>query len=91
MWVVTWKSDETGKVVKAKARLVDRGCSRSPGVYYNETFARTTPCIRLRVDIACKLRVYLCHIDVQQALVQAELKKVVLMRMPKGCGALSGR
>ena len=37
------------------------------------------------------LQLDLCLFDVQQAFVQAELKEVVLMRMPPGCGALSGR
>ena len=92
-WVYTWKSDENGKVVKAKARLVARGFSQSPGVDYHETFAPipATPCIRLMAAIACELQFDLCHFDVQQAFVQAELKEVVLMRMPQGCGALSGK
>ena len=92
-WVYTWKSDENGKVVKAKARLVARGFSQRPGVDYHETFAPTpaSPCIRLMAAIACELQLGLCHFDVQQAFVQAELKQVVPMRMPQGCGALSKR
>ena len=79
--------------MKAKARLVARGFSQRPGVDFNETFAPTpaAPCIRLMAAIACELQLDLCHFDVQQAFVQAELKEVVLMRMPKGCGALSGK
>ena len=79
--------------MKAKARLVGRGFSQRPGVDYHETFALTpaTPCIRLMAAIACELQLDLCHFDVQQAFVQAELKEVVLMRMPQGCGALSGK
>ena len=92
-WVYTLKSDETGKVVKAKARLVARGFSQRPGVDYHETFAPTpaAPCIRLMAAIACELQLDLCHFDVQQAFAPAELKEVVLMRMPQGCGTLSGR
>ena len=41
--------------------------------------------------IACELQLDSCHFDVQQAFVQAERKEVVLMRMPQGYGALSGR
>ena len=40
--------------------------------------------------IACELQLDLCQFDVQQAFVQAELKEVVLMRMPQGCRVLSG-
>ena len=83
-WVHTWKSDENGKVVKAKARLVARDFSQRPGVDYHETFAPTpaTPCTRLMAAIACELQLDLFHFDVQQAFVQAELNEVVLMRMP---------
>ena len=90
-WVFTWKSDETGKVVKAKARLAARGFSQRPRLDYNETFAPTpdAPCIRLMASIACELQLDLRHFDVQQVFVQAELKEVVFRRMPKGCGALS--
>ena len=41
MWVFTWKADETGKLAKANARLVDRGFSQRPRDNYNETFAPT--------------------------------------------------
>ena len=52
-WVYTWVSDETGKVVKAKARLVARGFSKRPGVDDHETFAPTPSalCIRLMAAI----------------------------------------
>lgn len=92
-WVFTWKADEHGKVVKAKARLVARGFSQRPGVDYYETFAPTpaASCIRMMAAIACELQLDLCHFDVQQAFVQAELQELVLMRMPQGCGDLSGK
>ena len=55
----TWKSDENGKAVKAKARLVARGFSQRPGVDYHETFASTpaTPCIRLMAAISMRVAV----------------------------------
>ena len=34
------------------------------------------PCIRLMAAIACELRLDLCRFDVQQAFVQADLKKI---------------
>ena len=92
-WVCTWKSDENRKVVKAKAQPVERDFSQRPRVVCHDTVAPTpaTSCIRLMVAIACEVQLDLCHFDVQQAFVQAELKEVVLMRMLQGCGVLSGR
>ena len=90
-WVYTCKSDETGKVVKAKSRLVARAFSQHPGVDYEIVVSTTAvPCMRLMAAIPCGLQLDLCHFDVQQAFVQAERKESVLMRMPQGCGALSG-
>ena len=33
----------------------------------------------------------LCHFDVDQAFVRADLKEDVFMRLPEGCGELSGK
>ena len=33
----------------------------------------------------------MCHFDVDQAFVRADLKEDVFMRLPEGCGALSGK
>ena len=33
----------------------------------------------------------LCHFDVDQDFVRADLKEDVFMRLPKGCGALSAK
>ena len=70
-----------------------RGFSERPELDYHETFAPTppAPCICLLTAIECELQLDLCLFHVQQAFVQAGHKEVVLMRMPQGCGALSGR
>ena len=41
-------------------------------------------------DCLCVLGFDLCHVDVQQAFVQSNLKYDVFMRMPKRCVSLSG-
>ena len=92
-WVFTWKSNELGKVVRGKARLVARGFRQVEGVDYFEIFALTPAlsCVRLLASIACELDLDLCHFDAEQAFVQSDLKENVFMRLPQGCGDLSGK
>ena len=80
-------------VVKAKARLVAKGFSQVEGVDYFETFAPTpnAASIRLVAALACKLDWELNHFDVEQAFVQSELDSEVYMRLPSGCGFMSGK
>ena len=89
----TWKTDEHGWVVKAKSRLVARGFKQREGIDFSETFAPTvsSSCVRLLSAIACERNLDLCHFDVDQAFVQAELNEDVFLRLPGGCGDLSGK
>ena len=91
-WVCSWKVNEFGREVRAKARLVARGFGQREGVGYFETYS---PCpsvasIRSLAAIACELGFYLCHFVAEQAFVQSEQSENVHMRLPKGCGAMSG-
>ena len=47
--------------------------------------------MRLLSAIACELDLDVCHFDVEQAFVQSKLDEDVLLRLPKGCGRLSGK
>ena len=47
--------------------------------------------IRFLAAIACALDWELWHYDVEQAFVQSTLEEDVYIRLPKGCGSLSGR
>ena len=89
----TWKVGEHGWVVKAKSRLVARGFKQLEGVDFNETFALTvsSSCVRLLSAITCECDLDLCHFDVDQAFVQSDLEEDVFLRLPKGCGDLSGK
>ena len=78
---------------RAKARLVGKGYSRVEGVDYFETFAPTasTTSNRLIAAISCKLNWDLRHLDVVQAFIQAELDTEIFLRLPPGCGEMSGK
>ena len=80
-------------MVKAKARLVARGFSQREGIDFFETYAPTpsVSCIRLLASIACEHDLDLCHFDAEQAFVQSELEEEVFLRLPQGCGKMSGR
>ena len=92
-WVYKWKADETGKIVKAKATLVAKGFKQKHGVDYLETFSPTANAasIRLIVALACKYDLELLHFDIEQAFVQSELDHEVFMKLPPGCGSMSGK
>ena len=46
--------------------------------------------MRLLRAIACELDLDVCHFDIKQAFVQSELDEDVFLRLPRGCGRLSG-
>ena len=59
---------------------------------YLETFSPTANAasIRLLVALACKHNLELLHWDIEQAFVQSELDHEVFMKLPPGCGSMSG-
>ena len=88
-----WKVDEHGWVLKVKSRLVARGFKQREGVDFSETFAPTesSSCVRLLSAIACEYDLDRRHFDVDQAFVQSDFEEDVFLRLPKGCGDLSGK
>ena len=92
-WAYSWKVNELGHVVRAKARLVARGFAQREGIDFFETFS---PCpsvasIRLLAAIACEFGWDLCHFDAEQAFVQSKLDELVFIGLPPGCGEISGK
>ncbi|CAB1097173.1 unnamed protein product [Ectocarpus sp. CCAP 1310/34] len=58
-----------------------------------ETYAPTVVAIssvRLLAAMACEQNLSLRHFDIKQAFVQSDLGEDVFMRLPEGCGRLSG-
>ena len=60
-----WKTDETGKMVKAKARLEAKGLKQKYGVDFRETFSPSAKAISMRlvvkIALACKYKVESLH------------------------------
>ena len=57
-----------------------------------EKFAPTVGVASVRVlaALACESDLFLGHVDITQAFIRAELDETIHMRMPRGCGVLSG-
>ena len=64
-----------------KLILILESCLRPPLLFH----------VRWLTAMACELELALCHFDIEQAFVQSDLKKNVFMRLPQGCGRLSGK
>ncbi|CAB1102071.1 unnamed protein product [Ectocarpus sp. CCAP 1310/34] len=58
--------------------------------FYGLLEAGTFTPAKMLAALACELNLDLCHFDVEQAFVRSELEEDVYMRLPQGCGALSG-
>ena len=50
-----------------------------------------TSSVRLLAAFANEYDLELCHFDVDQAFVRADLKEDVIMRLPEACGEISGK
>lgn len=79
--------------MKAKARLVARGDQQTDFVDLGELYAPTVDVcsVRLLAAYACEQDLGLFHLDVDQAFVRADLSETVFIRLPAGCGVLSGK
>ena len=92
-WVHTYKGDEKGYCVKTKSRLVAKGFSQVAGVDHNETTTPTPAAapVKMIAAVANEKGLPVYHLDVSQAFVQVPLKEEIFMRLPAGCGELSGK
>ena len=88
-WVYAWKTDEHGWVVK----IVARGFKQREGIDFREAFTPTvsSSCVRFLNTIACQCHSDSCHFDADQAFVESDLEEDVFLRLPEGCGDLSGK
>ena len=92
-WAFGWEADEYGWPTKTKARLVAREDEQRMNIDFGELFAPTVAVsnVRLLTPMACVLDLDLFHFDFEQAFVQSDLEENVYMRLPQGCGKMSGK
>ena len=91
-WVRNWKTADRGNVIKPKSRMVARGFGQIHNVDFSETFVPTPSAasVKIAVAVAIEKGWLLRHLDVNQAFIQANLDEAVYMRLPAGCGYMSG-
>jgi hypothetical protein len=85
-WVFKLKKNETGEVVKHKARLVTHGFIQQEGIGYDNVFAPVARiksiCILLALTAQEGWRVH--HMDVKSVFLNGDLKEEVYVWQPPG-------
>ncbi|GJQ91440.1 retrovirus-related pol polyprotein from transposon TNT 1-94 [Tanacetum coccineum] len=80
------KRDETGIVIKNKARLVAQGYNQQEGIDYDETFAPVArlEAIRIFLAFATYMNFIVYQMDVKSAFLNGKLKEEVYVKQPPG-------
>ncbi|GKA37809.1 retrovirus-related pol polyprotein from transposon TNT 1-94 [Tanacetum coccineum] len=80
------KTDESGGVLKNKARLVAHGFRQEEGIDFEESFASVTriEAIRIFVAYAAHKNMTIYQIDVKTAFLNGQLKEEVYISQPEG-------
>ena len=92
-WVLSYKSNKDGNITKTKARLVAKGFIQREGVNYLQTSAPTSAgaSVKTMLVVANEMGFKTYHLDVKQAFTKAKLDCKIVMKLPGGCGELSGK
>ncbi|GKB37065.1 retrovirus-related pol polyprotein from transposon TNT 1-94 [Tanacetum coccineum] len=80
------KTDESGKVLKNKARLVAQGFRQEEGIDFEESFAPVAriEAIRIFIAYAAHKNMIIYQIDVKTTLLNGELKEEVYVSQQEG-------
>ncbi|GJU96971.1 retrovirus-related pol polyprotein from transposon TNT 1-94 [Tanacetum coccineum] len=78
------KRDETGIVIKNKARLVAQGYNQQKGINYDETFAPVArlEAIRIFLSFSTYINFIVYQMDVKSAFLNGKLKEEVYVKQP---------
>jgi hypothetical protein len=85
-WVFKQKKDESGAVIKNKARLIAKGYVQQAGVDFDEIFAPVArmESVRLVLALAADEGWEVHHMDVKTTFLNGELAEEVYMQQPEG-------
>jgi hypothetical protein len=85
-WVFKLKRDETGAIVKHKARLVARGFLQQEGIDLDDAFAPVArmESVRLLLALSAQEGWHVHHMDVKSAFLNGDLKEEVYVYQPPG-------
>ncbi|GJV38997.1 retrovirus-related pol polyprotein from transposon TNT 1-94 [Tanacetum coccineum] len=85
-WIYKVKTDESGRVLKNKARLVAQGFRQEKGIDFEESFAPVAriEAIRIFVAYATHKNTMIYQMDVKTAFLNGELKEEVYVSQPEG-------
>nr|GEW26661.1 retrovirus-related Pol polyprotein from transposon TNT 1-94 [Tanacetum cinerariifolium] len=85
-WVYKIKKDESGGVLKNKARLVAQGFRQEEGIDFDKSFAPIAriEVIHIFIAIAAHKNMTIYQMDVKTAFLNGELKEEVYVSQPKG-------
>ncbi|KAH9763597.1 Integrase catalytic domain-containing protein [Citrus sinensis] len=85
-WVFRNKMDESGVVVRNKARLVAQGYNKEEGIDFDETFAPVArlESIRMLLAYACHKDFILFQMDVKSAFLNGYIMEEVYVKQPPG-------
>ncbi|GJT88853.1 integrase, catalytic region, zinc finger, CCHC-type containing protein [Tanacetum coccineum] len=85
-WIYKVKTDESGRVLKTKARLVAQGFKQEEGIDFEESFALVArkEAICIFVANAAHKNMAIYQMDVKTAFLNGELKEEVYVSQPEG-------
>ncbi|GKE38656.1 retrovirus-related pol polyprotein from transposon TNT 1-94 [Tanacetum coccineum] len=85
-WIYKVKTDESGGVLKNKARLVAQGFRQEEGINFEESFAPVARIEAIRIFVAntAHKNMTIYQIDVKTAFLNGELKEEVYVSQPEG-------
>ncbi|GKC18146.1 retrovirus-related pol polyprotein from transposon TNT 1-94 [Tanacetum coccineum] len=80
------KTNEFGKVLKNKARLVSQGFRKEEGIDFEESFAPVARIVANRIFVAnaANKNIMIFQMDVKTAFLNGELKEEVYVSQPEG-------